>query len=75
MNAARYIDSSIQLLKLMLGDPNNELKSEQQRKLKKGIRDLKHLRKAKELTHGEVHRVVSEIAEAAIEILNNELGE
>jgi hypothetical protein len=71
MNTTKHIDSSIALLKQMLGDPNNELTSEQQSKLKKGIRDLKRMLRAKNLTHKQVFVVVGEIAEAALEILKS----
>ena len=69
MNTRRTIDSCIDLLRKMLGDPNNELSSEQQSKLKKGIRDLKRLQRATNLTHMEVFAVVQEIANVAFEIL------
>lgn len=69
MNTRRTIDSCIDLLRKMLGDPNNELSSEQQSALKKGIRDLKRLQRATKLTHSEVFAVVKEIAEVAFEIL------
>ena len=69
MNTRRTIDSCIDLLRKMLGDHNNELTSEQQSKLKKGIRDLKRLQRATKLTHSEVFAVVKEIADVAFEIL------
>lgn len=75
MYKKRYIDSSIDQLRKMLGDPNNELSSEQQSKLKKGIRDLKRLQKATRLTHQQVFVVVSKIAETVYEILKLESGE
>jgi hypothetical protein len=71
MNTTKQIDSCIDLLRKMLGDPNNELSSEQQSKLKKGIRDLKRLQRATRLTQKQVFRVVSQIAEAAFEILES----
>jgi hypothetical protein len=71
MNTKRQIDSCIDLLRKMLGDSNNELSSEQQSKLKKGIRDLKRLSRATKLTHMQVFAVVSQIAEAAFEILRS----
>lgn len=69
------IDSCIDLLKKMLGDPNNELSSEQQRKLKNGIRELKRLQRTTKLTHAQVFAVVSEIAEAASELLKPDSSE
>jgi hypothetical protein len=75
MNTTKQIDSCIDLLRKMLGDPNNELSSEQQSKLKKGIRNLKRLQRATKLTHKQVFRVVSQIAEAAFEILKSGSGE
>jgi hypothetical protein len=72
MNTEKHIDSSINQLRKMLGDPNNELTSEQQRKLKLGIRDLKRLRKA--FTHEEAYEVASRIAEVAREIMKNQIG-
>ena len=75
MNTKRTIDSCIDLLRKMLGDPNNELSSEQQSKLKKGIRKLKRLKRATKLSYPQVYGVVSEIAEAAFEILKSQMGE
>lgn len=69
MTQERPIDSGIDLLRKMLEEPNNELSSEQRSKLKKGIRDLKRLKRASKLTYAEVHKVVGEIAKAAFEIL------
>ena len=71
MNNQRAIDSCISVLKEMLGDPNSELSSEQRSKLRKGIRSLKRLQKATKLTHAQVFKVVSEIAEAAFETLES----
>ena len=75
MNNQRAIDSCISALKEMLGNPNNELSSEQQSKLRKGIRSLKRLKKATNLTHNQVFKVVSEIAETAFEILESGVSE
>jgi hypothetical protein len=75
MHTAKHIDSSIQLLKKMLGDKNVELTSEQQSKLTKGIRDLKRLRKAKKLTYEDVNRAMSGIVEAALDILETSVDE
>ena len=63
------IDSCIDHLREMLEDSNNELSSEQQRKLKKGITELKRLKRATKLTHSQVSAVVSQIATVAFEIL------
>lgn len=65
------IDSCIDHLRKVLEDSNNELSSEQQRKLKKGIRELKQLKRATKLTHLQVSAVVSEIASVAFEILTS----
>lgn len=70
MHTSKHIDTCIELIKTMLADINNELTSGQRSKLKKGIRDLKRLQKATRLTHQEVFAVVSQIAEAATEVLN-----
>ena len=75
MYTKKHTDSSIDLLRKMLGDPNNELSSEQQSKLKKGIRDLKRLQRATNLTHQQVFAVVSKIAETVYEILKSGSGE
>ncbi|MGO8932227.1 MAG: hypothetical protein ACLPLZ_10695 [Terracidiphilus sp.] len=75
MNPNRTIDSSIDSLREMLEDPNNELSSEQRSKLKKGIRGLKRLKRAKKLTYSQVYAVVNEIVEAAFEILKTGLSE
>jgi len=63
------IDSCIDHLRMVLEDSNNELSSEQQRKLKTGIRELKRLKRATRLTHSQVSAVVSEIAKVTFEIL------
>lgn len=55
----------------MLSDPNNDMTPEQRSKLKKGIRDLKRLQKATKLTRRDIFPVVSRIAEAAYEVVNN----
>ena len=75
MNQKRAIDSCIDSLTLMLVDSNNELSSEQQRKLRKGVRDLKRLKRASRLTHRQVIAVVDEIARAVFEILTPGRGE
>ena len=75
MNQGRPIDSGIDHLREMLEDPNNELSSEQQRKLKKGIRELKRLKRAEKLTYSQVYKVVSEIAEAALDVLKSGMSE
>ena len=75
MKKERAIDSGIDLLKKMLEDQNSELSPEQQSKLKKGIRDLKRLKRATKLTYLATYKVVSKIAEAALEILQSGLGE
>lgn len=74
MNRNKSIDSGIDLLRKMLEDSNNELTSEQQSKLKKGIRDLKRLKRATSLTYSQVSAVVSEIAKVAFEILTSGPG-
>jgi septation ring formation regulator EzrA len=71
MNIKRNIDDCIELIKAMLSDTNNDLTPKQRSKLKKGIRDLKRLQKATKLTHKEIFSVVSRIAEAAYEVVNN----
>jgi hypothetical protein len=63
------IDSCIDHLRKVLEDSNNELSSEQQRKLKKGITELKRLKRATKLTHSQVSAVVSEIVNVTFEIL------
>jgi hypothetical protein len=70
MTTSKMIDSCIELIKQMLGDPNNEMTSEQRNKLMSGIRELKRLQKAKKLTHKEAFAVVSSIARAAYEVAN-----
>ena len=69
------IDSCIDQLRKVLEDSNNELSSEQQSKLKKGVRKLKRLKRATKLTHSQVSAVVSEIAKVAFEILTSGSGE
>jgi hypothetical protein len=75
MKAKKQIGSCIDRLREMLGDTNNELSSEQRSNLKTGIRNLKKLHHARKLTHKEVFIVVSQIAEAAFEILKSGSGE
>lgn len=71
MNTKKQFDCCIELIKAMLSDPNNDLTPEQRSKLKKGIRDLKRLQKATKLTRRDISPVVSRIAEAAYEVVNN----
>jgi hypothetical protein len=71
MNTKKQLDCCIELIKTMLSDPNNDLTPEQRSKLKKGIRDLKRLQKAIKLTRRDIFPVVSRIAEAAYEVVNN----
>jgi hypothetical protein len=75
MYSKKCIDSNIDWLKKMLADPNNELSSEQQSKLKKGIRDLKRLQREKRLTHPQIFAVVNEIVQTVYEILKSGSGE
>ena len=63
------IDSCIDQLRKVLEDSNNELSSEQQSKLKKGIRELKRLKRPTRLTHSQVNAVVGDIAKVTFEIL------
>lgn len=69
------IDSSIDYLRKVLEDSNNELSSEQRRKLKKGITELKRLKRATKLTHSQVSAVVSEIVNVTFEIVTSESSE
>jgi hypothetical protein len=69
MNKAKYLDSSIQILKEMLGDQSNELESKERRALEAHIRKLKRLAKQSELNDAELYSVVSEIAETISKIL------
>ncbi|HMH14164.1 MAG TPA: hypothetical protein VK578_13760 [Edaphobacter sp.] len=71
MNTKKQLDCCIELIKTMLSDPNNDMTPEQRSKLKKGIRDLKRLQKATKLTRRDIFPVVSRIAEAAYEVVNN----
>ena len=65
----KYVDSSILILKGMLGDQSNELGSERQRALSREIRKLKKLKKQPRLKREEVYRVVSEVAKTVSEIM------
>jgi hypothetical protein len=67
MNRKKRVGSSIDLLRLMLADNNNELSSEQRSKLKKAIGDLKRLRRAVKVSDREVFEVVDRVAEAVFE--------
>jgi hypothetical protein len=62
MNQSKYLDSSIQVLKQMLGDQSNELGSEQRRALAKEIRKLKRLQRQPTMSRDEVRRIVNEVA-------------
>jgi hypothetical protein len=53
----------------MIGDPSNELGSEQQRALKSEIRKLKRLKKQPSCKREELYRVANEIAEEVLKIL------
>jgi hypothetical protein len=68
MNPSKYLNSSIQLLKQMLGDQSNELGSEQRRALAREIRKLKSLQRQPKTSHDEVRRVVDEIALTVFDI-------
>ncbi len=69
MNQSKYLDSSIQILKGMLGDQSNELGSEQQRALAKEIRKLKSLQRQPKMSRDEVYRIVEEVALTVSKIL------
>jgi hypothetical protein len=68
MNQSKYLDSSIQLLKQMLGDQSNELGSEQRRALAKEIRKLKSLQRQPTKSHDEVRRIVNQVALTVFDI-------
>ena len=70
MNQSKYLDSCIQLLKVMRGDQSNELGSEQQRALGHAVQCLKGLKKQPRIKRDELYRVVSEIAETVFRALN-----
>ena len=63
MNKAKYVDSSIEILKSMLGDESNELGSGGKRALTSAIGKLKKLKRQRNATYGEVFRTVAEVAE------------
>ena len=68
---SKHLDASIQSLKEVLGDPSNELGSEQQRALAGEIRRLKRLKKRPHVDRDELYRVVSKVAETVLEILGS----
>ena len=68
---SKHLDASIQSLKDVLGDPSNELGSEQQRALAGEIRRLKRLTKQPHINRDELYRVVSKVAETVSEILRS----
>jgi predicted lipase len=65
------INSCIDQLRKMLEDSNSELSSEQQRKLKQGVKELKQLKRAEIISFREVQAIVSRIAADVVEILNS----
>ena len=65
----KYVDSSIQILKQMLGDQSNELGSERQRAFSREIRKLKKLKRQPNLKREDVYRVVSEVAKTISELM------
>ncbi len=69
MNPSKYLDSSIQILKGMLGDQSNELGSEQQRALANEIRKLKSLQEQPKMSRDEIYRIVEEVALTVSKIL------
>jgi len=69
MNQHKHLDSCIQKMQEILGDPTNELESAQQRTITEKIRKLKKLKKQPKLTHEAVLGAVSEVAEAILEIM------
>ncbi len=74
MHTSRHIDSCIESMKQMLGDPNNEMTSEQRNTLMQGVRELKRLRRARNFTREHVFTVVSRITEVVYEIVNSGVG-
>jgi hypothetical protein len=68
MNKTKHVDSSIQILKAMLGDQSNELESEGKRALASAIGKLKSLRRQPDATHADIYRTVAEVAELVSEI-------
>jgi hypothetical protein len=69
MNQSKYLDSSIQILKEMLGDQSNELGSEQQRALTNEVRKLKRLKRQPQISREEVSRIANEVALTVLKIL------
>lgn len=68
---SKHLDSSIQSLKEVLGDPSNELGSEQQRALMGEIRRLTKLKKQPHVNRDELYRVISKVADTVSRILRS----
>ena len=66
MNQSKYLNSSIQILKDLLGDQSNELGSEGKRALSGAICKLKRLKRQPKASSSEVHCVIAEVAEAVL---------
>ncbi|HEY5056437.1 MAG TPA: hypothetical protein VII58_09765 [Acidobacteriaceae bacterium] len=66
MNKSKYVDTSIQALKLMLGDETNELGSDGKRALCDVVGKLKRLSKQQEATYEELYRTVEEVAKTVL---------
>lgn len=63
------MDSCIQKVQVILSDNTNELGPVQRRVLAEKIRVLRRLTKRKRLSHDELYRVVSQIAEEVSRML------
>lgn len=69
MMTKKFLDSSIDCLKKMLADHNNELGSGERRALRKALHKLKKLKLEPKVSREEVSRVVSEVALIVFEIM------
>lgn len=69
MDDTKYLDSCIDYLKKMLGDPHNELESDQCRALTEELRKLKRLKLKPTISRDDLYRIVSEVAVTVSEIM------
>jgi len=69
MNLNKRLDSCIEQMQVILSDHTNELGQEQQKLIAQNIRVLKKLKKQTRLSHDELYRAVSQIAESVFKML------
>ena len=75
MSRKDHVGASIDWLKTILADTNNELTSEQRSKLEKCIKDLKRIHRSSNAPYAIRKAVVEEVAKLMFEITMSGTGE